>query len=73
MKILFIIYNFVLEVNAPATRTYEHVKEWIKNKYVEVTLHFFTTWAVYGCNNLAIDFNKKLLANKILSIQKSIK
>jgi len=38
MKILFITDNFKPEVNAPATRTYEHVKEWIKNKDVEVTI-----------------------------------
>ncbi len=30
MKILFITDNFIPEVNAPATRTYEHVQEWIK-------------------------------------------
>jgi len=36
MKILFITDNFTPEVNAPATRTYEHVKEWIKDKDVEV-------------------------------------
>jgi len=38
MKILFITDNFTPEVNAPATRTYEHVKEWIKEKDVEVTV-----------------------------------
>jgi glycosyltransferase involved in cell wall biosynthesis len=38
MKILFITDNFTPEVNAPATRTYEHVKEWIKDKNVEVTI-----------------------------------
>jgi len=37
MKILFITDNFPPEVNAPATRTYEHVKEWQK-KGVEVTV-----------------------------------
>ena len=31
MKILFITDNFPPEVNAPATRTYEHCQEWIKN------------------------------------------
>jgi len=31
MKILFITDNFPPEVNAPATRTIEHCKEWIKN------------------------------------------
>jgi len=38
MKILFITDNFTPEVNAPATRTYEHVKEWIKDKDIEVTI-----------------------------------
>jgi len=30
MKILFITDNFVPEVNAPATRTFEHCREWIE-------------------------------------------
>ncbi|BBG65145.1 glycosyl transferase, group 1 [Hydrogenimonas sp.] len=30
MKILFITDNFPPEVNAPATRTFEHCKEWVK-------------------------------------------
>jgi hypothetical protein len=38
MKILFITDNFPPEVNAPATRTYEHCKEWIKNDDIEVTI-----------------------------------
>jgi glycosyltransferase involved in cell wall biosynthesis len=38
MKILFITDNFYPEVNAPATRTYEHIKEWIKNDDVKVTV-----------------------------------
>lgn len=37
MKILFITDNFPPEVNAPATRTYEHVKEWQKQG-LEVTI-----------------------------------
>lgn len=37
MKILFITDNFPPEVNAPATRTYEHVQEWIKQG-TEVTV-----------------------------------
>lgn len=37
MRILFITDNFPPEVNAPATRTYEHVKEWQK-RGVEVTI-----------------------------------
>ncbi len=38
MKILFITDNFPPEVNAPATRTYEHIKEWIKEDNVSVTV-----------------------------------
>jgi len=37
MKILFLTDNFPPEVNAPATRTYEHCQEWIKNG-AEVTV-----------------------------------
>jgi glycosyltransferase involved in cell wall biosynthesis len=37
MKILFLTDNFPPEVNACATRTYEHCKEWVK-KDVEVTV-----------------------------------
>ncbi len=37
MKILFITDNFPPEVNAPATRTYEHCQEWIK-KGAEITI-----------------------------------
>jgi glycosyltransferase involved in cell wall biosynthesis len=37
MKILFVTDNFPPEVNAPATRTYEHSQEWIKSG-AEVTV-----------------------------------
>lgn len=37
MKILFITDNFPPEVNAPASRTYEHCKEWVK-RGIEVTV-----------------------------------
>ena len=37
MKILFLTHYFPPEVNAPATRTYEHCKEWIKKGH-EVTV-----------------------------------
>lgn len=30
MKVLFLTDNFPPEVNAPATRTYEHCREWVK-------------------------------------------
>ncbi|MBO8093804.1 MAG: glycosyltransferase family 4 protein [Prosthecochloris sp.] len=38
MKILFITDNFPPEVNAPATRTYEHIKAWQKEKDIEVVV-----------------------------------
>jgi len=37
MRILFLTDNFPPEVNAPANRTYEHCKEWVKEG-VEVTV-----------------------------------
>lgn len=37
MKLLFITDNFPPEVNAPATRTFEHCKEWVENG-VDVTV-----------------------------------
>ena len=37
MRILFLTDNFPPEVNAPASRTYEHCKEWVK-KGVDVTV-----------------------------------
>ncbi|MBK5285216.1 MAG: glycosyltransferase WbuB, partial [Bacteroidia bacterium] len=37
MKILFLTDNFPPEVNAPANRTYEHCREWVK-KGAEVTV-----------------------------------
>jgi len=38
LRILFITDNFPPEVNAPATRTYEHIKEWQKDTNVKVTV-----------------------------------
>jgi len=38
MTILFLTDNFPPEVNAPATRTYEHCQEWIKDPDVDVTV-----------------------------------
>jgi len=37
MKLLFLTDNFVPESNAPATRTYEHCKEWVKEG-IDVTV-----------------------------------
>lgn len=38
MKILFITDNFPPEVNAPATRTFEHCKRWLESEDVEITV-----------------------------------
>jgi hypothetical protein len=38
MRILFLTHYFPPEVNAPATRTYEHAREWVKDEDVEVTV-----------------------------------
>jgi len=38
MKILFLTHYFPPEVNAPASRIYEHAKEWAKDKDTEVTV-----------------------------------
>src|SRR5680860_563989 len=37
MKLLFLTDNFPPELNAPATRTYEHCREWVKEG-MEVTV-----------------------------------
>ncbi|EZH72301.1 glycosyl transferase [Aquimarina atlantica] len=37
MKLLFLTDNFPPEVNAPATRTYEHCREWVKSG-IDVTV-----------------------------------
>jgi len=38
MKILFLTDNFPPEVTPPATRTFNHTKEWIKDKDIEITV-----------------------------------
>ena len=38
MKILFLTDNFPPEMNAPANRTFEHCREWIKYPNVEITI-----------------------------------
>jgi len=38
MRILFITDNFPPEVNAPATRTFEHCKQWLKDEDIEITI-----------------------------------
>ena len=48
MRILFITDNFPPEVNAPATRTYEHCREWVKSG-AEVTVITCTPNFPQGC------------------------
>ena len=38
MHILFITDNFPPEVNAPASRTFEHINHWINDENVKVTV-----------------------------------
>ena len=38
MNILFITDNFPPEVNAPSSRTFEHINHWLKDKDVKVTV-----------------------------------
>jgi colanic acid biosynthesis glycosyl transferase WcaI len=38
MHILFLTHYFPPEVNAPASRTYEHAKRWVRNSGVKVTV-----------------------------------
>ncbi len=38
MKILFLTDNFPPEINAPANRTYEHARAWVRSKNVRVTI-----------------------------------
>ena len=38
MKLLFITDNYPPEVNAPASRTFEHINIWKKKKDVEITV-----------------------------------
>ena len=40
-RILFLTDNFPPEVNAPATRTFEHLKEWVKEGYQPIVITSF--------------------------------
>ena len=39
MRLLFLSDNFPPEVNAPASRTYEHIIEWNKDNNINITIH----------------------------------
>ena len=57
LRILFITDNFPPEVNAPATRTYEHCTEWVKQG-AEVTV--ITCVPNFPHGNIYADYTNKL-------------
>lgn len=63
MKILFITDNFPPEVNAPATRTLEHCKEWVKEG-VEVTI--LTCVPNFPHGNIYEGYQNKLYQTEII-------
>jgi glycosyltransferase involved in cell wall biosynthesis len=63
MKILFITDNFPPEVNAPATRTYEHAQEWIKQG-AEVTVITCTPNFPHG--NVYAGYKNKLYQKEMM-------
>lgn len=46
MKILFLTDNFPPEVNAPATRTYEHCREWVKDGHDVTVITCFPNYPI---------------------------
>lgn len=63
MKILFITDNFPPEVNAPATRTVEHCKEWVKEG-AEVTV--LTCVPNFPRGNIYEGYKNKLYQTEII-------
>ncbi len=63
MRILFITDNFPPEVNAPATRTYEHCREWVKSG-IEVTV--ITGAPNYPQGKLYKGYKNKLYQSKVV-------
>ena len=64
MRILFLTDNFVPEVNAPATRTYEHCIEWVKEG-VDVTV--ITCAPNFPHGKVYKGYKNKLLQKDILN------
>ena len=60
-RILFLTDNFPPEVNAPATRTYEHAREWVGKGY-EVTV--ITCAPNFPHGKVYEGFNNKLISRK---------
>ena len=63
MKILFLTDNFPPEVNAPATRTYDHCREWVK-KGAEVTV--ITCAPNFPKGKVYNGYNNKLYQTEIM-------
>jgi glycosyltransferase involved in cell wall biosynthesis len=63
MKILFLTDNFPPEVNAPATRTFEHCREWVKQG-VEVTV--ITGAPNFPQGKVYPGYSNKLIAKEII-------
>lgn len=63
MRLLFISDNFPPEVNAPATRTHEHCKEWIKEG-VEVTV--ITCAPNFPQGKVYDGYRNKLLSSEVI-------
>lgn len=63
MKLLFLTDNFPPEVNAPATRTHEHCKEWVKQG-VEVTV--ITCAPNFPKGKVFVGYKNKLFQKEII-------
>tara|TARA_R110002012_G_scaffold263456_2_gene446487 strand:+ start:152683 stop:153876 length:1194 start_codon:yes stop_codon:yes gene_type:complete len=63
MKLLFLTDNFPPEVNAPATRTYEHCREWVKQG-VEVTV--ITCVPNFPKGKVFVGYKNKLFQKEII-------
>jgi glycosyltransferase involved in cell wall biosynthesis len=63
MKILFVTDNFPPEVNAPASRTFEHAREWVKSGH-EVTI--LTTVPNYPKGKIFAGYRNRLWQSEIM-------
>lgn len=63
MKILFITDNFPPEVNAPASRTFEHCREWVK-KGEEVTV--ITCFPNFPYGKIYNGYKNKLISKEVI-------
>ena len=61
-KILFLTDNFPPEVNAPATRTYEHAREWVNKGYEVIVL---TSYPNFPQGKIYEGFKQKIVESEI--------